>query len=122
MHYFDASALATRYVREVGDPNMPYLGLWPFLEYLHREPRFQALHRRLGLPEQVRGSGWWPRRAPSCCPWIPPSSRTARAPRRRRRGSGGRRTRGVQPAGGSGGRRLVRRTTSASGPGNSPAG
>lgn len=35
------------------DPNMPYLGLWPFFRCLHGEPRYQALYRRLGLPEQA---------------------------------------------------------------------
>jgi hypothetical protein len=35
------------------DPNMPYLGLWPFFRCLHGEPRYQALCRRLGLPEQA---------------------------------------------------------------------
>jgi hypothetical protein len=33
------------------DPNLPYLGLWPFFRRLYAAPQFQALSRRLGLPE-----------------------------------------------------------------------
>jgi len=35
------------------DPNVPYLGL-PIWDRLSGNPRFQALWRRIGLPEQVR--------------------------------------------------------------------
>jgi hypothetical protein len=36
---------------EKRDPNIPYLSVEPIFDYLRDEPRFQALMRRLGLPE-----------------------------------------------------------------------
>jgi hypothetical protein len=36
---------------EARDPNMPYLNLYPEFETLRSEPRFQALVRKMGLPE-----------------------------------------------------------------------
>jgi hypothetical protein len=36
---------------EERDPNTPYLRLWPFFRCLHGQPRFEALCRRVGLPD-----------------------------------------------------------------------
>jgi hypothetical protein len=36
---------------EVRDPNMPYLNLYPEFETLRSGPRFQALLRRMKLPQ-----------------------------------------------------------------------
>jgi len=35
---------------EVRDPNMPYIGVFPY-DSLRAEPRFQALLRRMNLPQ-----------------------------------------------------------------------
>jgi len=35
---------------EIHDPSMPYLGQWPMLDPLHSEPRFQALLKKMNLP------------------------------------------------------------------------
>jgi len=36
---------------EQRDPNMPYLSCWPLCDPLRSDPRFQALMRRIGLPQ-----------------------------------------------------------------------
>ena len=36
---------------EIHDPNMPYAFVWPYWETLRSNPRFQALRRKMNLPE-----------------------------------------------------------------------
>jgi hypothetical protein len=63
--YFDAGGLATRYLDagdqgraiefldkayDIHDPMLPYIGI-PLWDPLRADPRFQALVRRVGLPQ-----------------------------------------------------------------------
>ena len=40
-------------VYQIRDPNMVHIGVDPPFEVLHSEPRFQALLKKMGLPESL---------------------------------------------------------------------